>query len=341
MVKDKNLQFANVALALPLNRIFHYSIPDSMKKDASLGKRAWVEFGNRKKVGYIVGFSEEADVKKTKPLISVIDEEPIVSEKMLLICEAIGATIPSVLKDGKVSVKPRSHEEEGKEPTKKTSSLSLNKEQGVALTSVLERIDKEHYKVFLLHGITASGKTEIYLQAIEKVLKNGKTSIVLVPEIALTPQTVERFTSRFGDLVAVIHSALIGSMRYKEWKRIKDGEARIVVGARSAIFSPVKNLGLIIIDEEHETSYKQEDVPRYHARDVAITRARLSNCPIILGSATPSLESYYMALNKSIELVKLTKRIDDKNLPKVKIVDMRMELATRKKHIDSKYPECT
>ena len=342
MVKDKNLKFASVALALPLNRIFHYSIPDSMERDVSVGKRVWVEFGNKRKVGYITGFAEKADVTKTKPLLSVIDQEPIVSENMLTICqwvsdtylcslgEAIGATIPSVLKNGKISVKPRSPEEK-KEPLDKTSSLLLTEEQDVALKSVVDKIDKAHHKSFLLHGITASGKTEVYLQAIERVLKEGKTSIVLVPEIALTPQTVERFTSRFGDLVAVIHSALIGSMRYSEWKRIKDGEARIVVGARSAVFSPVKNLGLIIIDEEHETSYKQEDVPRYHARDVAMMRAKLSNCPVILGTATPSLESYHMALNKSIELVKLTKRIDDRNLPKVKIVDMRMELATRKR----------
>jgi len=343
MNNNTKLNFAEVAISLPLDKLFHYSIPDAMKEDIEVGKRVWVEFRNRNKVGYVVGFSEESEVKSVKPITSLIDAEPIISKSMLALCkcvkdnylcslgEAIAATIPGVLKKGKTSIR-QPKEKLKEEKIEKSSPLALTGEQDKALKSVLSKIDKEDYRVFLLHGITASGKTEVYLQAIEKVLAHGKTSIVLVPEISLTPQTVERFTSRFGkDKVAVLHSALVGSKRYGEWKRIKDGEAKIVVGARSAVFSPVKNLGLIIIDEEHETSYKQEDSPRYHARDVAIMRARLSNCPVILGSATPSLESYYLAEKGKIELIELTKRIDDKNLPNVKVVDMRMELATRKK----------
>ncbi|MCK4463122.1 MAG: primosomal protein N', partial [Candidatus Omnitrophica bacterium] len=245
--------------------------------------------------------------------------------------EAIDAMVPGVLKKGKTSVRARSKEIEQKETYVPDESLKLTQEQTFALRNVLDKIEKKVYRTFLLHGITASGKTEVYLQAIDRVLEKGSSSIVLVPEISLTPQTVARFVQRFGEEVAVVHSRLVGSMRYKEWKKIKDGAARIVVGARSAIFSPVKNLGLIIVDEEHETSYKQEDVPRYNARDVAIQRAKLSNCPVIFGSATPSLESYYQAKKGTYELVRLTKRIDDRSLPKVKIVDMRMELATRKK----------
>jgi len=343
MPEQTKTNFAEIALALPMDRTFHYSIPTDMKSQTEVGKRAWVEFGKKDMVGYVVGLSKIAEVESVKPLKSVIDKDPIASSEMLKLCrwisetylcslgQAIDAVIPSVLKKGKVSVKPRSGKVEELKLPSRTFPLSLTAEQKKVLENVLYKIEKESYMAFLLHGITASGKTEVYLQSIESVLKKGKSSIVLVPEIALTPQTVERFTSRFGEEVAVIHSALLGSMRYREWKRIKDGIAKIVVGARSAIFSPVKNLGLIIVDEEHETSYKQEDVPRYHARDVALLRAQLSNCPVILGSATPSLESYYLAKKKRLELVKLTKRIDDKDLPRVKIVDMRMELATRKK----------
>jgi len=207
----------------------------------------------------------------------------------------------------------------------------LMEEQEKALKEIVDCIDKKESRTFLLHGITASGKTEVYLQAIDIVLKKGLQAIMLVPEIALTPQTIERFISRFGHRVAIIHSHLTPAKKFLEWKKIKDGKADIVVGARSAIFSPMSRLGLIIIDEEHETTYKQDDVPRYHARDVAEERSRLNNCPLILGSATPSLESYYKAKRGDYRLVRLTKRIEDRLLPKVKIVDMRMELSTRKR----------
>ena len=339
------MKFADIAIAIPIDRLFTYHIPETFNRCAEIGKRVFVPFRNKDIVGYIVNLKDKADTKGIKDIKKIIDEEPIISKQLLeltkwisdtYLCswgQAIAATVPAVLKKGKVSVKARSKkiEEEEEEKPLPSMPLSLTREQREVLKSVLFKIEKEAYRTFLLHGITASGKTEVYLQAIERVLNKERTSIVLVPEIALTPQTVERFIARFGDKVAVMHSALVGSMRYREWKRIKDGEAKIVVGTRSAIFSPVKNLGLIIVDEEHETSYKQEDVPRYHARDVALMRARLSNCPVILGSATPSLESFYLAGKKKLELVKLTRRIDERSLPKVKIVDMRMELATRKK----------
>ena len=335
-------KFAEVSVAIPLDRVFHYSIPKSLERDVAVGKRVWAEFRNQNKLGYVVGLTDKAEVEKTKPITSVIDAEPIVSGGMLelskwvsatYLCslgQAIEATIPGALKKGKVSVRPRLEPAPTPSPAP-TQPFLLTGEQKMALEAIVAKIEKEEYAAFLLHGVTSSGKTEVYLRAIERVLEKGKTSIVLVPEIALTPQTVERFISRFGAHVAVIHSALTGSMRYKEWKRIKTGEARIVVGARSAIFSPIENLGLVVIDEEHETSYKQEDTPRYHARDVALMRARLSNSPVILGTATPSVEAYYQAQKKKIKLIELTKRIDERSLPKVKIVDMRMELATRRK----------
>lgn len=338
--------FAVIAVRLPLDKVFHYSIPARLRNGIEIGKRVWVEFGNRDKIGYVVGFASEAEVKNVKPVRSIIDDEPIISAEMLELCkwikdtylcslgEAISATIPGVLKKGKVFVRPRSGKPGEEKLPEPRAPHELTQDQKTILENILSKAEKETHKVFLLHGVTASGKTEIYLQAVEKILAKGRTGIVLVPEIALTPQTVERFLSRFGRRVAVVHSGLLGSRRYREWKRIKNGEAKIVVGARSAIFSPVKNLGIVIIDEEHETSYKQEDTPRYHARDTAIMRARLASCPVILGSATPSLESYYLASKKTkSELVKLTKRIDDKDLPKAKVVDMRMELATRKRMV--------
>ena len=181
---------------------------------------------------------------------------------------------------------------------------------------------------FLLHGVTGSGKTEIYLQAIAHALEQGKGAIVLVPEIALTPQTVERFKARFSSgklqtLVAVLHSHLSAGERHDEWHKIRQGRARIVIGARSAIFAPVDPLGLIIVDEEHEQTYKQEEAPRYHARDVAIMRGQMENAVVVLGSATPSMESFYNCKRGKFTLLELPERVDDQKMPYVRVVDMR------------------
>jgi primosomal protein N' (replication factor Y) len=181
---------------------------------------------------------------------------------------------------------------------------------------------------FLLHGVTGSGKTEVYLQAIAHALEQGKGAIVLVPEISLTPQTVERFKARFSSgklqtLVAVLHSHLSAGERHDEWHKIRQGRARIVIGARSAIFAPVEPLGLIIVDEEHESTYKQEEAPRYHARDVAIMRGQMENAVVVLGSATPSLESFYNCTKGKFTLLELRERVDNQKMPRVRIVDMR------------------
>ncbi len=339
-------RFVEIAVALPIDKLFHYSVPEGLRQDCSIGKRVRVRFHNRVEIGYVVGFAEKSEFLEIKPIDEIIDKTPIINDEMLKLTkwisesyfcswgEAIAATIPSSLKKGKVSIRQRiagPAEEARAEPIKPTRPFILTDEQKEALRTIGASLDKNEFEVFLLHGITSSGKTEVYLQAIDWTLKKSKSAIVLVPEISLTPQTIERFVARFGDRVAVIHSALTGSRRFAEWKKIKDGSASIVVGARSAIFSPVKNLGLIIVDEEHETSYKQDDVPRYHARDVACARAKFNSCPLVLGSATPSLETYYNAKRGVYKLLELTRRIDEVPLPKVKIVDMRMELATRKK----------
>ncbi|MEB8087119.1 primosomal protein N' [Staphylococcus pseudoxylosus] len=204
----------------------------------------------------------------------------------------------------------------------------LTDDQQEAYKSILESIQAHQQRTYLLHGVTGSGKTEVYLQTIEEVLKLGRQAMMLVPEIALTPQMVLRFKRRFGDEVAVLHSGLSKGERYDEWQKIRDGKASVSVGARSSVFAPFKNLGMIIIDEEHESSYKQEDYPRYQARDIAQWRSQYHQCPLILGSATPSLETYARAEKGVYELLSLPNRVNQQALPEIEIVDMRAELSS-------------
>lgn len=208
----------------------------------------------------------------------------------------------------------------------KTKALTLNNEQQKAIAPILSSVENKEHHVFLMYGVTGSGKTEVYLQSIEAVLNNGKEAIVLVPEISLTPQMVNRFKGRFGSKVAVLHSGLSTGEKYDEWRKIQRKEVQLVVGARSAIFAPFENLGMIIIDEEHESSYKQEENPRYHARDVAIYRAKLHQCPVVLGSATPTLETFARAQKDVYKLLTLKERVNKRSMPSVEIVDMREEL---------------
>ncbi|MBI4559444.1 MAG: primosomal protein N', partial [Candidatus Hydrogenedentes bacterium] len=205
--------------------------------------------------------------------------------------------------------------------------LVLNQEQQSAHNAVTQTLTQQRFQTFLLKGITGSGKTEVYLQAIEHALALGRNAIILVPEISLTPQTVARFQARFQNAIAVLHSGLSAGERYDEWRQAHRGQVRIVVGARSAVFAPLSNVGIIVVDEEHDTSYKQAETPRYHARDVAIMRAKLCNAVCILGSATPSIESSYNTeTGKSVRL-ELRRRATEARLPEVCIVDMRKETA--------------
>ncbi|WP_417281999.1 primosomal protein N' [Chryseomicrobium palamuruense] len=204
--------------------------------------------------------------------------------------------------------------------------VELTDKQNDVLSQIITSADQQQSDVFLLHGITGSGKTEIYLHAIEHTLSLNKEAIMLVPEIALTPQMVLRFKMRFGEQVAVMHSGLSIGEKYDEWRKVIRKEVKVVVGARSAIFAPFENLGLLILDEEHESSYKQEDSPRYHAREVAKWRAEFAHCPVILGSATPSIESYARATKGVYHLVKLPGRANAKPLPPVELIDMREQL---------------
>ncbi len=208
------------------------------------------------------------------------------------------------------------------------ADLELNAAQRTALKAILDPLHHQQHKTILLHGITGSGKTEVYIQAIREVVHFGKQAIVLVPEISLTPQTCQRFRSRF-DHVAVLHSHMSQVERHWQWSRIARGEIQVVVGARSAIFAPTPRLGLIVLDEEHDTSFKQDKIPRYHTRDVAVERARMENIPLVLGSATPSLESWHRAQTGQFELVCMPNRILQRPLPDVQTVDLRVESQDR------------
>ncbi|AKJ63682.1 replication restart helicase PriA [Kiritimatiella glycovorans] len=237
------------------------------------------------------------------------------------------APVRSLAKKGRIELKYADLRRDplARRPVLRVDPPELMPQQRDALERIREASDSGQPRVLLLHGVTGSGKTEVYLQAIRHVIDHGRSAIVLVPEIALTPQTVDRFRSRFGDRVAVLHSHLSDGERFDEWGRIRDGKADIVVGARSAVFAPLEKPGLIVVDEEHESSYKQEEAPRYHARDVAVVRGRMESCPVVLGSATPSLESLSNVRKGKYELLGMPSRVDDRTMPRIRVVDMRVE----------------
>ncbi|MCK5710027.1 MAG: primosomal protein N' [Deltaproteobacteria bacterium] len=205
------------------------------------------------------------------------------------------------------------------------SPPKLTLDQDVACNKISGAVDSQKFSPFLLHGVTGSGKTEVYLRAIGEVIKKGKEALVLVPEISLTPQLVKRFRSRFGNQVAVIHSALSDGERFDAWRMASRGEVKVVIGARSAIFAPLNNIGIIIVDEEHETSYKQEEAPAYNARDLSLVLGTMTGSVVVLGSATPSVESYSNALKNRYDYLSLPLRVEDKSLPEIEVVDMKNE----------------
>ena len=260
--------------------------------------------------------------------------------KLLKLADTDAATVKKLAEKGYVQVSEQIDDRDpfGGEVFLPTTPLSLTPDQQKALELCNAAIDQvssspitQYPLPILIHGVTGSGKTEIYLQAIEHALHQGKDSIVLVPEISLTPQTVERFRARFqNQQITVLHSNLSAGERHDQWHKIRDGQSHIVIGARSAVFAPVQALGLIVIDEEHETSYKQDEAPRYNARDIAVMRAKIERAAVVLGSATPSLESFYNAKRGRYTLTTLPSRVDNKKMPVMRIVDMRQEAIRQK-----------
>ncbi|MEY2465703.1 MAG: hypothetical protein QOD03_224 [Verrucomicrobiota bacterium] len=274
--------------------------------------------------------------KRQREIWNIIEERrEIPLQELLELAETTASTIRRLEDKGLIEITAQISERDpyAREHILPSQPLIVNTAQASALEKIKSAMNDagatpKTSRTFLLHGVTGSGKTEIYLQAIAHALEQGKGAIVLVPEISLTPQTVERFKARFSSgplqtLVAVLHSHLSAGERHDEWHKIRQGRARIVIGARSAIFAPVDPLGLIIVDEEHEHTYKQEESPRYHARDVAIMRGQMEGAPVVLGSATPSLESYFNCRKGKFTLLELPERVDDQKMPRVRVVDMR------------------
>lgn len=262
-------------------------------------------------------------------ILKNIDPDEGISQTTLLNEYHVGrSTLNSAVKNGWAK---RSEIERYRDPfegsdLKSDTSLQLNEEQQQAYDLVVRAIEQHQSKPILIEGVTGSGKTEVYLQSISKAIGEGKSALLLVPEISLTPLMVKRVRARFGQQVAVLHSGLSDGEKFDEWRRIIRNEVKVVVGARSAVFAPLQNLGIIIIDEEHSETYKQTDAPRYHARDVAIYRAKNANCPVVLGSATPSLESRSRVERGRYNFVQIKRRANQKDLPEIKIVDMREHL---------------
>lgn len=269
---------------------------------------------------------------------------PIPVQQLVKAAGVSTSTLATLVKKGLVEISwreaVRSSGPAEREPIEPPSSFELNRHQRLALDEISQALQQGEYTTFLLHGVTGSGKTQVYIEAIRRVLSAGKTALVLVPEIALTPQIVRRFKAHFGEKVAVMHSQMSVGERYDAWRLTYRGDVRIVIGPRSAVFAPLANIGLIVVDEEHEASYKQFDAsPRYHARDVAIVRARQNNAVVVLGSATPSAESYYNALSGKYRLLEMPERVDQARLPRIEIVDMILERKRRYEEIKKEVQE--
>ena len=325
--------FADIAVCLPLSRTFVYELENPLQ----IGCRVLVQFRNREVEGFVVGLRRDApEGLKILSIIKVLDREPLLLPDVLELCRwiaeyymaPIGEVLKSALPPGITQKHVDKFDGAHSVEVRPASPFPLTTDQLTALYAI-QKLDG--FSTVLLHGVTGSGKTEVYIQAAEGTIARGKTCLVLVPEIGLTPQLVERFADRFPGRTAVLHSGLTKKQRIDEWLRIRGGFAPIVVGTRSAVFAPLWNLGLIVVDEEHETSYKQEETPRYNGRDTAVVRAKKAGATIVLGSATPSMESFQNAESKKFAYVHMSTRVEDRPLPAVEIVNMREEYASEGK----------
>lgn len=399
-------KFARIVVPLPFIEPLTYRVPESLEGRIAPGSRVLVQVQRRVLTGVILDFSARSSLAETKPIIDLLDEQPILDQHLLklgqwisqyylaslgevvatmlppnsrrqsrktvslkdgdaAIADELGKKIIAELKryKGKVSIGTLTRKfasesigrtlarleaagaiEVGdhlaKQNRRKTpeflttdptnnfidTPFALSVEQEAALQTVLGRINIGGFETFLLHGVTGSGKTEVYLRAMERVRDRGQQSLIMIPEISLTPQLLDRLNARFPARVGVLHSALTGAQRWAQWRQIAGGLVDVVIGARSAVFAPIRNLGLIVVDEEHDASYKQEDGVRYNSRDVAVVRGKLQNCPVILGSATPALESYENCRQGRYKLLELTRRVANRPMPSIEAIDLRTEL---------------
>ncbi|MCX7023406.1 MAG: primosomal protein N' [Spirochaetes bacterium] len=319
--------YAQVAFDIPVDRVFTYRVDPGT--EVRVGVRVEAPFGRRELTGFVTGLADSTDVPEAgvKTIRRVVDAEPLFDEGTISLArwvagmyfcafgEALSAMLPTGRREIEAPALPLDDEPPGSTP------LELSDEQRKAMERVLSAPDGTRY----LFGMTGSGKTEVFLQVAEATLAEGRGVIYLVPEIALTRQVTEAVTRRFGSRCAIIHSRLTPSQKLSEWRRILRGEADVVVGARSAIFAPVRNLGLVVLDEEHEGTYKAGSSPRYHARQVAMRRCTEAKARLLMGSATPSAESFLLMRDGRIERLDLTKRLAGGKLPEIEVVDMKQE----------------
>lgn len=322
--------YLKIVFNIPVSGSYTYKKPKEC--DYSLvGCRVTAVFGRRKAKGIVI---EETDGKgdkyaeKARDITSLIDDEPICSLRHIKLAEWMSAyyycSLGEALFASLPAGEPYKRERKPEVISEKSEDfLTLSEEQQNAYNEISASFSSSKPKAFLLHGVTGSGKTEIYLRIVRDVLERGKQAIVLIPEISLTPQTINRFRSRFKENIAVLHSRLSPKDKYSYWKKILKGEIRLIIGARSAVFSPTINTGVIIIDEEHESSYKSGESPRFHARQIAFQRMKEEKIPIILGSATPSVETYYHAISGNLRLLTLKNRPQNIKMPSVQIIDMK------------------
>ena len=341
---EESLTENNITLAKLMARKYFCNISDCIKLMLPPGTGG-KELSNRtkEKVGNFVFLKKDIDDinfdidngkiksdKHIRVLKFLMENDGIYISDLEILTDVNRSVFKTIEKNGYIEIVEKQIERNPfvHKNIEKDKPRVLNEEQKKCYDSIMFSIDNDEFSKHLIYGITGSGKTEIYLQLIQAVLEKGKDSIVLVPEISLTPQMVDRFLARFGDTVAVLHSKLSVGERYDEWQKIVKGEAKIVIGARSAIFAPVKNLGIIIIDEEHDISYKSDSTPRYNAKDLAKYLAEKAESPLVLGSATPDIVTMQQAKEREIALHVLTKRATNTNLPDVEIVDLRNELAS-------------
>lgn len=330
---DSSPLILHIAVPVPLPRLFDYRLPaDYCGEMPVAGMRVKIPFGKRLLMGVIVKTSAVSTfpVEQLKMIVEVLDTQPLFSPTIFALLqwasdyyhapigEVFATALPVLLRKGKdLEYKIKTC----KQSEKNTVALMLNQYQQAAVENVIASF--QQFKTFLLDGVTGSGKTEVYLQVIAGVLAQNKQALILVPEIGLTPQITERFQQRFSATIVILHSGMTDRARLNAWLQARDGTARIIIGTRSAVFTPLENLGVIIVDEEHDLSFKQHDGFRYHARDLAVRRAQLENIPIILGSATPALETIHNARENRYQYLHLPERVGNAKQPLVHVLDLR------------------
>ncbi|MBN1591825.1 MAG: primosomal protein N' [Candidatus Coatesbacteria bacterium] len=345
--------FADVSIGIGTKIAFTYAVPEHLVASVAPGKRVVVELRNRQRVGVVMRLSSKCSLPSVKEIASVIDSMPVLSSRMMKLIEwvaeyylaPIGSVVEAAIPRGLDDIAPgyrdetQSKRRRGKPPINVAAlasvsefctdgwefdlELKLNEEQKAALARIIAAADAKDPKPILLHGVTGSGKTEVFLRAAEHVIRKGRRALVLVPEISLTPALLSLLAHRFGERAGVFHSKLTPAQRRDQWERAHSGEVDIVIGVRSAVFAPLSKLGLIVVDEEHETTYKQGGSPFYNARDVAVMSASIHACPVVLSGATPSLETFYNSSRGKYEHIFLSKRVDSRPMAEVSMLDLR------------------